>query len=34
MLTADFLHDEYSSAAFYGDGKSGYSKLLRIEEVM
>ena len=34
MLAADFLRYEDSSAAFYEDGKSGYSKLLRIEEVM
>ena len=34
MLAADFLHYEHSSAAFYEDGKSGYSKLLRVEEVM
>jgi len=34
MLAADFLYYKHSSAAFYEDGKSGYSKLLRIEEVM
>ena len=34
MLAADSLQYEHSSEAFYKDGKSGYSKLLRIEEVM
>ena len=34
MRAADFLHYEHNSAAFYEDGKSGYSKLLKIEEVM
>jgi len=34
MMAADFLRYEHSSAAFYANGKSGYSKLLWIEKAM
>jgi REP element-mobilizing transposase RayT len=34
MLAKDFIGYEHSSASFYEEGKSGYCKLMRIEDVM